>query len=455
MKARLPLISVLIVSLLWATFASLVSAQGTGSTVHVASLRGTINPSMANYIQRTIDDAERAGAHALVIEMDTPGGLMTSMRDITGAILNAEVPVVVYVSPPGARAASAGVFVTMSAHVAAMAPNTNIGSAHPVSLGEGQEMDETMAEKVVNDAVAQVKDMTERRGRNAEWAERAVRESANITSTEALDLNVVDYLANDLPSLLDQIDGTEVELASGRTVTLATRNAMVVPNGMNAIESFLHAISDPTIAYILLALGVNGLLFELASPGAILPGVAGLVLILLAFYSLGTLPINLTGVLLTVVGFALLGAEIFTPGFGAFGIGGVVALLLGSMILMQSSAPFLAVSPVAVALVVISTLLFFFVAIRGVLQSRRNAVTTGREGLVGAVGTVRQKLDPVGQVFVDGELWEAATDAGPVAVGTRVRVLAIKGLRLIVAPEDSPAIENTLERVRKQAEQAR
>ncbi len=434
-RGRALLIAVAIGLAVWTVLAATAGAQGQAQ-VHVGRIEGVINPVMASYVQRTISAAEQANATAVVLEMDTPGGLMESMRSITGTILNARVPVVVYVAPPGARAASAGVFVTMSAHVAAMAPNTNIGSAHPVSIGEGQQMDETMAEKVVNDAVAQIRDMAERRGRNADWAEKAVRESVNINSREAVETKVVDLIADDLAGLLRAIDGRQVTLADGRTVTLATRDAAIVRTTMNPVEAFLHAIADPTIAYIMLTLGINALIFELASPGAVLPGVVGVILILLALYALGTLPVNLTGFLLVIVGFGLLlGEVLIAPGYGALGVGGVIALVMGSIILMQASSSFLAVSPYAVAGVLIVTFAFFFIALRGVIRSRRRQVTTGQQGLIGAVGVARTALNPRGYVFVQGERWEAISEEGPVPAGKSVRVLGVQGLTLLVVPE--------------------
>ena len=427
------MVALLVVVALWAGVTTYARAQGPTS-VYVGRVDGVINPVMASYVQRVIGDAEQAGASAVILEMDTPGGLMDSMRDITGRILNAKVPVVVYVYPSGARAASAGVFITMSAHVAAMAPNTNIGSAHPVD-SSGQQMDPTMTEKVVNDAVAQITEMAQRRGRNVGWAEKAVRESVNATSSDALDLKVVDLLADDEPALLKALDGRQVLMRDGRTLTLATNNATLEREDMNAAESFLHAISDPTIAYILLTLGVNALIFELASPGAILPGVAGVILILLAFFALGTLPINLTGVLLVLAGFAmLLGEVLIAPGHGVLAAGGIIALVLGSLVLMQASTPFLAVSPYAVAAVVLATTAFFFIAIRGVVRSRHRHVTTGNEGLRGAIGQARTALDPRGMVFVQGELWEAVAEPGPIAAGQRIEVVDVAGLKLVVAP---------------------
>ena len=430
--------AVLISAVLWFLLGLTALAQQSRPVVYVARVEGVINPVMSSYVQRALGEAERNRASVLLIEMDTPGGLMESMRDITGAIMNAKVPVIVYVSPQGARAASAGLFVTQAAHVAAMAPNTNIGSAHPVS-GDGQQIDPTMNEKVVNDAVAQIRDIAERRGRNAEWAEKAVRESANIPSTEALKLKVVDLLADDTASLLNASDGRVVQLADGRSVTLTTKDAQLVRVDMNAAEDLLHVITDPTIAYLMLSLGGLALAYELTSPGAILPGVAGVILVLLALYALGTLPVNLTGVLLVLVGFALMiGEVLIAPGHGVMGVGGIIALILGSLILMSASAPFLAVSPYAVAIVVIGTGAFFFIAIRGVVRSYRRQPTTGIQGLVGALGEARSDLNPSGNVFLQGELWEATTDEGPIPRGASVRVVAVTGLRLHVIPSKEP-----------------
>ncbi len=419
--------------LLWLLVTTTVFAQQSRPVVYVAHLQGVINPVTATYVQRALAEASQANASALVIEMDTPGGLMDSMREITGAILNSRVPVVVYVAPQGARAASAGVFVTQAAHVAAMAPNTNVGSAHPVD-GQGEQLDPTMADKVVNDAVAQIKDVAQRRGRNADWVEKAVRESVNATSTEAYNLKVVDLLADNRTSLLNAIDGRSVILADGRTVTLATKGAEQVPVDMNPVESFLHVITDPTIAYLMLSLGGLALAFELTSPGAVLPGVAGVLLVLIALYALGTLPVNLAGVLLVLLGFALMVGEVLiVPGHGVMAVGGVIALVMGSLLLMQSSSPFLAVSPYAVAAVVIISAAFFFIAIRGVVRTYRRRPTTGIDGLIGAFGEARTELNPSGMVFVQGELWEATSEGSPVPQGAEVRVLRAVGLHLVVA----------------------
>ncbi|MHB1132252.1 MAG: NfeD family protein [Chloroflexota bacterium] len=441
-RRNLPLVLLFVALLQWLT-ATLTAAQPTQPTIYLARIEGVINPVTATYVQRVLAEAEQNRANVLLIEMDTPGGLMDSMRVITGSILNARVPVVVYVAPQGARAASAGVFVTMSAHVAAMAPNTNIGSAHPVG-GQGEQLDETMSQKVVNDAVAQVRDLAQRHGRNADWAEKAVRESVNVGSREAVDLKVVDLLADDRAGLLQAINGRSVRLADGSTVQLSTEEIGLVSATMSPIESFLHSITDPTIAYLMLSLGGLALAYELTSPGALLPGVAGLLLVLFALYALGTLSVDLTGVIMIVVGLALMVGEVLLAGgSGVLGIGGLIALALGSMMLTQATTPFTAVSPIAVAAVVLSAALFFFVAARGLMQTRRRQVTTGKEGLIGALGTARNDLQPTGLVFVEGELWEATAAGGSVAAGEQVRVIKVTGLRLLVAPvtERQPTVE--------------
>lgn len=404
----------------------------------VVSVRatGVINPVMAGYMIRGIEHAEASGAEAMVILLDTPGGLETSMREIIQAILDSDVPVVVYVYPPGGRAASAGLFITMAGHVAAMAPNTNIGSAHPVGIGgdggSPQPADQTMSDKVTNDAVALIKGLAERRGRNAEWSERAVRESVNVPDGEALRLGVVDLLADDVPSLLEKLDGREVKLARGAK-TLRTAGVAVAPVDMGFLERFLHLISDPNIAYILLTVGVYGLIYELASPGAVFPGVAGVLSLILAFYSLGMLPINYAGLVLIVFGFALLVAEVLvTPGIGGLAIGGVLSLLIGSLLLLNGAPPYLSISLWVIGTAVATTAGFFLILIRGVARTYRKAPSTGLPALIGAEGIARSELSPEGSVFVEGELWHARAANGPIAKGTRVEVLAVEGLTVVV-----------------------
>lgn len=403
--------------------------------VHVLQAKGAITPVLAGYVDRGIDRAESEGAAACVIELDTPGGLDGPMRDIVQRIIGARVPVVVYVSPPGARAASAGVFITMAGHVAAMAPDTAIGAAHPVFLGstgaETQETDETLEEKATNDAVAYIKSIAANRKRNGEWAERAVRESVSITEQEALALNVIDVVAPDLSSLLAQLDSREVELLSG-TTTLRLREANIVYVDMSLIESFLFAITDPNIAYILLSLGMLGIFLELSHPGAILPGIAGGVCLLLGLYSLGTLPVNWAGVLLIAFAFVLFVAEIFVTSYGLLAVGGVTSLVLGSLILTAGNPPFLAIDRRLIWGVIIGLTLVFGLVIRAVVRTQRRRPVTGREELVGKVAVVRTPLKPVGKVYLRGELWSAASEEGEVELGEEVIVSKVDGLKLWV-----------------------
>ncbi|MDZ4230823.1 MAG: hypothetical protein U1B77_03290, partial [Dehalococcoidales bacterium] len=327
-----------------------VEAQAATPAIDVLTVKGAINPVVADYIKRGIAHAEETNATAVIIQLDTPGGLDTSMRDIVQDIVSARVPVVVYVAPSGARAASAGVFITVAAHVAAMAPNTAIGAAHPVSIGaEGESaMSEVMEGKVVNDAAAYIRSIAEAHGRNMEWAEQAVRESVSATEQEALELNVIDMVAPDLPSLISRLDGHQVTMLGGTTVTLETQTAVINHLSMNTIEDFLYVISDPNIAYLLLSLAMLGLFVEISNPGLIFPGIIGAIALLLAFFSLGMLPVNYAGVLLIVLAFALFIAEVFTSSFGLFTGGGLVALVLGSLILFKGG-PLFRVNPWLIA----------------------------------------------------------------------------------------------------------
>lgn len=413
-------------------------ARGDSGHVDVMRIDGVINPVVASYVERGIATAEEDGARAVIIELNTPGGLDPSMRAIISRILNAEIPVIVYVSPPGSRAASAGAFIMQAAHIAAMAPNTSMGSAHPVVMGQSQpgqtetvQPDDTMMEKVTNDAVSYIKGLAERRGRNVEWAERMVRESVNATDRESLQLNAIDFIAEDLPSLLQQADGKEVKLAAG-TVRVQTANARIDRLDMNFIEQFLHTISDPNIAYILLFLGVNALIYELANPGAILPGVVGVIALLLAFFSLGTLPVNYVGVALIIFAFILFFAEIKVQSHGILLGGGILSMLLGSMLLMNTGVPFLSISWTTVAGAIGTTSLFFiFVVGKGAAALRRRAVT-GREGLIGSVGEARTDITPEGIVFLQGERWVAVSRDGQIPKGSRVKVIGLDGFKLVV-----------------------
>jgi membrane-bound serine protease (ClpP class) len=410
---------------------------GRAGAVQVIRAHGTINPTLAGYVTRAIDKAEADGAAALVVELDTPGGLDSSMRQIIQRILASSVPVMVFVAPSGARAGSAGVYIAYAAHVSAMAPNTTIGSATPVQMGENgeQRMSPEMRAKVTNDAVAYIRTLAERRGRNADWAEQAVREAANVTETQALGLGVVDAVALDVPDLLRQVDGRTVELAGG-PATLAVADASIRRVEMGWIDGFLQAITDPTIAYILLSLGTMGLFLEFSNPGSILPGTVGGICLLLGFYALGALPVNWAGLLL--MGFALLLfiAEVFAPTHGILTAGGLIAFVLGSLLLFNvpEAGPYFSVSLWAIAAVTLTMAAVFGLVARLVANGQRRKVTTGREGLVGLVGRARTALAPDGMVFVDGALWEARAEPGPIAAGERVEVVAVEGLLLRVRP---------------------
>jgi len=411
-------------------FVLLLSGEASAQSSHVDVLRvkGAITPVLSGYVDRGIGVAERDGAVACIIEMDTPGGLDTAMRDIVQSILEADVPVVVYI-PTGARAASAGAFITMAAHVAVMAPATEIGAAHPVAIGEDG-MDETMAEKVVNDAVAYIRSIAEARGRNADWGEEAVRESRSSAASEALDLGVIDIIAEDMDDLLAQVDGWEVTLLGGEVVTLDTEGASISYVDMGALERFLFTISDPNIAYILLSIGMLGIMLELFNPGSIFPGVVGAICLLLAFYALGMLPVNYAGIILILLAFALFIAELFTATNGLLTLGGIASLTIGSMILMTD--PLFGINPGLIAGVVIVIAAFFIFVIASVLRTHRTRQQTGRDAMVGTVGVAKTALAPKGRVFVHGELWEATLDEGRVEPGEEVLITKVEGLRLRV-----------------------
>ncbi|MBI2832458.1 MAG: nodulation protein NfeD [Chloroflexi bacterium] len=417
-----------------------VKAASPGITV--ITIKGAITPVLVDYITRGIDQAERDNAVAAIIQMDTSGGLDSAMRDIVQKIVNARVPVVVYVSPSGARAASAGVFITLSAHVAAMAPNTAIGAAHPVAIGEGgeQAMSQEMQEKVVNDAVAYIKSLATSHGRNADWAEKAVKESVSITEREALDMKVIEMIAPNLPALISQLDGRQVTMLDGKVVTLHTRGVAINRVDMSTVENFLFSITDPNIAYILLSIGMLGIIAEIFSPGLIFPGVIGGICLLLAVYALGMLSVNITGVLLIVLAFGLFVAEIFTPGFGLLAGGGLVSLIIGSLILFKGGAPSMRVDPGLIALVSILIVGFFAFVIQRVVKAHRQQASTGREGLVGRTAVVKEALDPEGMVFLEGERWTAIAEHGHFEPGEEVTVTKVEGLKLYVTAKNSKEV---------------
>lgn len=412
-------------------------AEKSRAVVHVVHVNGPINPLVAEYISDGIKDAQDDNATALVIELDTPGGLMESTRIITKAILASEVPVIMYVSPQGARAASAGVFITYACHVAAMAPSTNIGAAHPVGLGgESADSSNTMMEKVTNDAVAQIKTVAEKRGRNVQWAEEAVRKSVSITEHEALNLRVIDLISPTLDSLLIAIDGREVEVVNGK-VKLATADAKIIRHDMNWRHKLLDKISDPNIAYIFMLLGIYGLFFELSNPGAILPGVLGGIFLILAFYSLQTLPVNWAGLALILFAIVLFILEVKVTSYGILSIGGVVAMFLGSIMLFSKPVnvfdPVIAVSLRVIIIATLATAGFFAFALGMAFKAHRQQVTTGKEGMIGEIGAAFTNINPAtsGKVQVHGEIWQAKS-GDTIRKGEQVKVVAINGMEIKV-----------------------
>jgi len=404
----------------------ILMAQGIVS-IHIDA---TINPAIAAFIHSAIEKAEKQKAQCLIIHLNTPGGLLKSTRNIVGDFINSRVPVVVYVSPPGAQAGSAGVFITMAAHVAAMTQGTNIGAAHPVGMQGG--MDTTMTEKVTNDAVAFIRTIAEKRNRNGEWAENAVRNSVSVTATVALQQKIIDLIANDDEELLQELDGRTVQLNSG-SVTLRTKSVKVTEFEMSFIEKLLNILSDPNIAYILLMLGFYGLMFELYSPGTILPGIVGVICLVLAFYSLNTLPINYAGLALILFALLLFILEIKIASHGVLAIGGVISLLLGSMMLIRRDAGAIGQLSwtVIIASTVVTTLFFLFVIGMG-LKAQRMKPVTGSESMIGETGEAKEELNPLGMVFLHGELWQAESVGGSIPSGGKIRVRSMKGFKLFV-----------------------
>ena len=417
------------VFLFFAWFPSLLYGQ----TVISMTIDGTINPVATEFIHRGIEKADQEKAECLIIHLNTPGGLLKSTRVIVSDILEAPVPVVVFVSPGGAHAGSAGVFITLAAHIAAMAPGTNIGAAHPVDL-QGQR-DSIMNEKATNDAAAFIRTIAEKRKRNWQWAEEAVRKSLSITENEAIEKKVIDLIAKDADDLLNQIDGKTLDVNSGVKM-IHSKGARVVTIEMGFAERILDTLSDPNIAYILLLLGMYGVLFELYNPGSILPGMIGFICLILAFYTMHTLPINYAGLALIIFAIILFLLEIKITSHGVLTLGGVISLLLGSMMLIRtdSTLEFVKISwSVILSAVTISALFFLFVIGVG-LRALRLKPVTGIEGLIGEIGESLETLDPMGTVWVHGERWRAESVTGKINKGEKVRVAEINNLKLRVEP---------------------
>jgi membrane-bound serine protease (ClpP class) len=400
-----------------------------GKHIDVIEIDGPINPVIAEYFIKSIEDAEQGSAECLVVQLDTPGGLDLSMRSIIKKIFASTVPVVVYVAPSGARAASAGAIITLAAQIAAMAPSTNIGAAHPVSIGAG-EMGKDMAEKVVNDAAAYVEGIAIKRNRNKEWAIKAVRESVSLSEKEALKNRVIDFIAPDLKTLIVSIDGKIIETASG-TKKLALQDAEMDFKKMGIRDRILKTVSDPNIAYILLLVGLAGLYFELSNPGAILPGVIGGISLILAFYSLQTLSANYAGVLLILLAIIMFIAEIKIASYGVLSIGGIIALTLGSLMLFQSSVPYLSISWNVMVPSIVLTSAFFLTIVWLAVRAQRRQPETGYEGLIGMVGTAHSDIHQEGKVFVHGEYWNARSTV-LIKKGSKVRVVKVGNMLLDV-----------------------
>jgi len=395
-------------------------------SIHVDA---TINPATAEFIHHAIARAESKKAECLVIHLNTPGGLLKSTRNIVGDIMESAVPVVVYISPAGADAGSAGVFVTLSANIAAMAPGTNIGAAHPVTSGE---IDSVMYGKITNDAAAFIRTIAKKRNRNIEWADNAVRRSYSYSETEALQDSVIDLIAKNDAELLRMIDGKRIGLNSGE-ITLHTASAKIETYEMGFIEKLLNIISDPNIAYILLMLGFYGIMFELYSPGTILPGILGVISLILAFYSLQTLPVNYAGVALIAFALLLFILEIKIVSHGVLAIGGIISLLLGSMMLIRTGSGDIGkISWTVIISTTAVTALFFLFVIGMGIRAQRLKPTTGINALVDETGVANEVLSPSGMVLVHGELWQAESLSGEINKGEKIRVKNMKGFKLFV-----------------------
>jgi membrane-bound serine protease (ClpP class) len=413
-----------------------VSVRDGYGPVVVGHIDGAIGPATRDYADRVLREADERGATCVIFTMDTPGGLSLSMRDIIKHIMASRVPVVAYTSPAGARAASAGALISLASHVAAMAPGTNIGAAHPVSIGGGggDEGNKVMEEKVTNDAAAYARSLATQRGRNVDWAERVVRESISSTPDEALTDNVIDLIASSLDELITALNNMTVDTEFG-TVTIHTAGAPVVELPLTTREKFLARISDPNIAYLLMLVGVFGLIFEFQNPGSFFPGVIGVVAIVISTFALQMLPVNLTGLALIILALIMFVLEIKIPSHGALTLGGVISMFVGSIMLIDSPLPFMRVSLAVIIPSVAFTALFFLFAVGIGIRAQRRKVSTGSQGLVGEVGTARSDVHERGSVFVHGEYWNAYSDT-PVSNGSRVEVVSVEGMKLKVRAAD-------------------
>ena len=426
---RFTYIGMFVLGLIFCFFGGDVHSRS--SNIQVLEVDGTIVPVVANYIDRGISEAEEQGSTVCIIKLNTPGGLLDATEDIVSHIMNAEVPVVVYVAPTGSWAASAGTFITISGHVAAMAPGTTIGAATPVS-GDGSEIPEEMQRKVTEFSSAFIKSIAETRGRNQDEAALAVTEAKSFTASEALESNLIDFQADNMEDLLKKLNGRKVTLASGREVVIDTTGDVIIPNGMNIAESFLHMVSNPNVAYVLMSLATIGLITEISNPGMIFPGVAGGISLLIAFYSLGTLNAYWAGILLILLAFGCFIAEIFTPTFGILTAGGLVSMVIGSLVMFSHNPPSLDISRGLIAIVSVVIAAFIILVVGAIVRGQKRQVETGLEALLGRTAIAQTKLNPRGSVLVEGEHWSAVSDDGVVERGEEVTVTRVDGLKLIV-----------------------
>jgi membrane-bound serine protease (ClpP class) len=407
-----------------------VSADQPESSVVLIKVTGVIDPAIAIFVGNSIDRAVEISAQAIVVEMDTPGGLDASMRTIVQKFIDAELPVIAYVYPSGARAASAGTFISYASTVSAMAPATSIGAAHPVSFSG--EISKEMDQKITNDAVSYLKNLAKIRDRNSDITDDLIRESVSLTSEEALGKGVIDVIADDLNDLLSKLDGREVVQGSNKFV-LRTANADVVEFEMPLALRLLHILADPNIAYLLMMFGVYGIIYEFASPGLGFSGIGGAICLILALYSFQVLPVNIAGLALIILALILFIVDIIVPSHGILTAGGVIAMIFGSLILINSPTPYLRVAPALIIGISLATAVFFFFALRAVYKAHKAKPTTGQEGIIGEIGEAREDLNREGLIFVQGELWRATSKEEDIIKGDKVIVKNVDGLKLIVS----------------------